>query len=104
MNANLAFTVTLYIDHLIIKPTNSGVYRFKLPGDVAPLRKSFHSVPWAKVFYQTGFPGEALKKAIYRAMLKISVLGVFNKNIYFSTDSAKGRTILWLAIYCNLFS
>ena len=103
MTANLAFTVKLSIDHLVIDPTNSGIFRLKLPGDAAPLRKLFHSIPWTKVFHQMCFLGAVLSKTIYRAMLKISVLGMFNISVLnFSNDSAKERTIydlLFIAIY-----
>ena len=38
LGANLIFSVTLFIYHLLINP---GVFRFKLPGGT-PLRKSLH--------------------------------------------------------------
>ena len=41
----LPTSVTLFIYHLAINPTNSGDFRFKLPGDEqsgAPLREYFH--------------------------------------------------------------
>ena len=43
--ADLVFTVTLCLYHLVISPTNTGVFKLEIPGCSkrgAPLRKSFH--------------------------------------------------------------
>ena len=42
LTANLVFTVILSVDHLVINPTNTGIFRLKLPADAVPHRKSFH--------------------------------------------------------------
>ena len=66
------------IDHLVINPTNTGVFSPNYPEVL------HHSENLFIKYHEQNF--SALNKAIYRIMLKNSVFGMFNKNIYFSTE------------------
>ena len=93
--ANLSFTLS--IDNLVINPTNTVVFRLKLLGgaqSAAPLKKSFHYIPWTKIFHQICFLRAVLNRmTIYLTTQKNSVFAIFNKNIFFSTESPKEPTI-----------
>ena len=65
--ANLVFTVTLSIYHLVINPTNIGVFRLKLPAGAqsgCTTQKIFLLIPRTNILHQICFLRAALKGTI----------------------------------------
>ena len=82
----MLFTVILSIYDLVINPTNTRVFRLKLPEDAqsgCTSQKIFLLIPWTKNLHWIYFLRAALNKTIYRKMKKIPIFGVFNKKYKF---------------------
>ena len=82
--ANLVFTVTLFIYHLVI---NSGVFRFKFPAVHGVVQHSEnHSIKHHEQKFRIKFAFQSsIEQTLYRNMWKLSFWGI-NKNVNSSTE------------------
>ena len=86
--ANLVFTVTLSIYHLVFNPTNIGVLRLKLRAGTQMVHHSENfSVNTMKKYFASNLLSQGSNERDYLLKdVKSSVFGMFNRNINLSTE------------------